>query len=377
MPFKFSCGAGDLLTGLELVSRAQRKSVLPILEAVLIEPAEFDGRIRLTATNLEYQIVATVPANVYEWGSAAIPMKLLGEFLSVNKKGRVDIDVAKTTVHIKVGGHDARIKGYDPADFVELRRDEAEGDDSTRIGLPAHRFASILANSIIAVDKGNDARPSLLGVNFLCQNGKLECAGADGFRLGVADIEVIGPDVSCIVPAEALHKLALKDGSVAIRLGKGQAVFITDQMTMWIQTIEATFPNYRAVIPSEYVTSARVVKEEFALAINLASMFVRVDKGITKSGAVRLFINPEMTYPMLMLDAASDDGNYETTVSVLESHGPKITIMANARYLRDAINAIETDEIDLQFVSPARPMMLRPVGGETGLHLIMPTVDRG
>jgi DNA polymerase-3 subunit beta len=372
---QFSCNASDFSDGLKLAMKAQRShTVLPILECVLIDSVGVDS-IRLTATDLEKIIRVTVPANVQEFGSAAIPTKLLAEFLEVTRKGRVDFTMKKNMAYLRVGGHDVRIKCYDTQEFPDVSHDS----HTSTITLPAKQLAALLSYPLSSVDRNTKAaaRPALLGVNFDLAGGKLTCAGADGFRLGVADVEASGDDFSCIIPAESLNKLALdKGGDVTINFSSRMVEFVAEAMTLYSQTIEAKYPQYQAIVPQAYATFVRMPVEELSTALRVASLFARVD-GPAKCGAIRLsaLAGNDALPPRMVISVQSDDlGDYETEVTVSEMGGPQIDLYVNARYLRDAISVIETAEVQMEFSTPAKPIVLRPVGEVNALHVILPIV---
>src|SRR5690625_1730676 len=71
---KFNVSSSELNQGLSAVIGAvPTKATLPILETVLFESEE--GRLKLTATDLEISIIEYIDADIEEEGAVAIPAK--------------------------------------------------------------------------------------------------------------------------------------------------------------------------------------------------------------------------------------------------------------------------------------------------------------
>jgi DNA polymerase-3 subunit beta len=52
--------------------------------------------------------------------------------------------------------------------------------------------------------------------------------------------------------------------------------------------------------------------------------------------------------------------------------GEPIEIAFNARYLIDVLSAIDTAQVTMETTNAGRPGLLRPVGDQSFIHVVMP-----
>jgi len=115
---KFSCLQENLAKGLAIVGRAvATRSTLPVLANILM--ATDEGRLKLSATNLEVGINCWIGAKVEEDGATTIPARLLTDFVNSLPPERIDVQlVTRTqTLNLKCTNYEANIKGIDAQEF--------------------------------------------------------------------------------------------------------------------------------------------------------------------------------------------------------------------------------------------------------------------
>ena len=177
------------------------------------------------------------------------------------------------------------------------------------------------------------------------------------------------PDI--LIPARTLSELARilpADGPVEalVTPQRSQVLFHTPTLDLVTRLIEGTFPNYRQIIPNDY--TSRVVVETSALAqsIKAAALFAR-----DSANAVYLTLGAGES-ATLTVEARTDETGENVSVLEVSVEGPAMTIAFNVRYLADVLAVIDAPEVALEFVSPSKPAVLKPVGHPEYLYVAMP-----
>ncbi len=373
---KLSCLKTNLLEGLNVVGRVvPSKSTLPVLGNLLL--ATDRGQLKLAATNLELAISYWVGAHIEDEGAVTLPARLLADFVSSLPDDRVDMALTARghTMHLTCGRFAANIKGIDAEDFPAI----PTVADAPVYALPPTLLKECI-QSVVFAAAPDDSRPVLAGVLVTLNGGKLTFAAADGFRLAVRSVELTeaaGDPLAMIVPAKTLSELAriLGDDEEPVQISatpnKNQVLFKTAKAELVSRLIEGQFPDYQKIIPRDSSTRAVLNTGDFLRATRAASVFARDNSMI-----VKLEIAPgpeELTPGRLNVTATAaevGDNNGEIDASV---EGDEMEIAFNGRYLRDALEALDTSQVRLEISGPSSPGVIKPVGETNGyLHVIMP-----
>ncbi len=369
---KLSCLQENLTKGLNIVGRAvATRTTLPITNNILL--ATDQSRLKLSATNLEIAISCWLGAKVEEDGAITIPARLLTEFVSSLPSDRIDLSLSHHTLELKCARFEARISGIDAADFPPIP--QVSDSITTQIDTEALRLA---INQVAFATASEDTRPVLTGVCAEFDGDTLTLAAADGFRLAVHTMTLATPleeKIEIIIPGRSLSELnrLLADQEepveMAINLSKSQALFRLKDIEMVSQLVQGTFPNYKQLIPQSYSTRAVVNTAEFLRATRTASIFARDGSGI-----VRLQVSPgeELTPGRLAISARSEQvgdnvGEIDATIE-----GEEAKIAFNGRYLIDALSVLHEPQVALEVTTPSSPGVIRPIGVDNYVHVVMP-----
>ncbi len=371
---RLSCQQEDLHRGLSAVSRAiPARSTLPITQHVLVEAG--DSSITLSATDAEtIAITYTISADVDEAGSITMPSRLLADFVATLPHQPISMTLAERSrqVSLACARNTASIGGMDPDDFPPIPT--VQGNEPIRI--EAARLRQAITQTVFAAAT-DDSRPVLTGVHFAFKDSQLRLAAADGFRLSVHTMAIdSNVDRTAIVPARALGELGrllqeAAGGDVEITFNQTgtQVQFDVGHARLIANLIQGTFPNYDQLIPSSSSTRTEVTVSDFMRETRIASIFARDGSGI-----VRIIATPgEGNDPgRLMLTARAEEvGDNEGVLdAVVEGQESKIAF--NGRYLTDVLNVIDTDRVAIETTSPSSPGVLRPVGDDRFIHVVMP-----
>ena len=373
---KITCKQQDLSRGLSAVSHAvSNRSTLPILSNILL--ATDQGRLKLSATNLEIGINCWVDAQIQEEGSTTVPAKLLTDLVSRLPQAPVDLTVAdgSNTLNVKGQGSNANIKGMDASEFPLIP--SAEG------GEPPVMLDAVLLKEMIAevafAAADDDTRPVLTGVLVQVSDEKITFAAADAFRLAVRVAPLPGDDHprgDILIPARTLTELARilpAEGPVEMIVtpNRSQVLFHTPQLDLVSRLIEGTFPNFRQIIPKEHSTRAVVETKLFEEAAKRAELFARDSSNIT-----RVKINPGgndgLEPGAVTVEATAEDLGDNTSILSAAVDGPEMQIIFNVKYLSEVLAVIGSSEVALEANAPTKPGVIRPVGEHDYTYVIMP-----
>ena len=363
----------DLNRGLSAVARAvPTRSTLPITNNILLEAD--DDQLTLSATDAEtIAITYRIASGITEAGTITLPSRLLSDFVATLPPQPIEIALAERSrqVSLSCARNEASIGGQAADEFPPIP--PVEEGDTIQLDADALRRS---INQVAFAAATDDSRPVLTGVHFALRDGSLRLAAADGFRLAVNTIEVgeNSGDREAIVPARALNELArllpevTETISVTFNPAGTQVLFDLGHATLVAQLIQGTFPNYEQLIPSGHATSTEVSVGEFMRETRIASIFARDGSGI-----VRLIASPGggSTGRLTVTARAEEVGNNEGEIDALVD-GEEARIAFNSRYLIEVLGALDTDRVAIETSSPSSPGVLRPVGNDDYVHVVMP-----
>jgi DNA polymerase-3 subunit beta len=356
---------------------------LPVLSHVLVKTVNgVTQQIHLTATDLELSIACHVGAKVEKEGAFALPARLLSDLVNALPAERIDLSRVDGSLHLTCGRNEADVKGIDAQEFPALSA--IEGDHTLEIDPAALR--QMIAQVAFAAS-GDESRPVLTGVQMRLDGHTLTMAAADGFRLSVCTAQLptkIGEPVCIIVPARALRELLRlsKDETAPIGIhvtpARSQLLFhlqgqsgapVTD-VNLISQLIEGNYPDVSKIVPQSHKTRAVLAREAFLKACKTALIFAR-----TEGNVVHLSIDPEAG----QIKATSSSIEMGETEIDLDAsvEGEPVEIAFNVRFLVDALSAMDEGQVALETTSASHPGVLRPIGGESFVHVIMPLSVRG
>jgi DNA polymerase-3 subunit beta len=372
---KVSALQDNLSKGLSVVGRAvPARSTLPQASHVLL--ASDEGRLKLIATDLMMATTCWIGAQVEEEGSVTVPARLLTDFVTSlpNEKIEMTVPARGRQLHISCARNEATMAGMDAADFPPV---PAVAD-----GLSLTLDPKTLRKAISQVQfaaAADDTRPVLTGVHTLAEGRELTLAAADGFRLAVHTLPLeqeVPERVEVIIPARALREIErlIADETEAVEMafnaGRSQVLFRLPDVEVVATLIQGTFPNYGQLIPSSYATRTTIDMRQFLQETRIAAIFARDGAGI-----VRIQLEPgegEGAGKMTVSARAEEIGEHRGDIDV-KVDGEASKIAFNSKYLQDVLAALEdTREVALETTSPSSPGVIRPIGNDRYVHVVMP-----
>jgi DNA polymerase III subunit beta len=364
----------NLAFGLNIVSRAvSPRSTLPVLGNVLV--ATDEGRLRLSATNLELGITCWIGAKIDEDGSTTVPARTFTDLVSTlpNDKVEMALNVRTQTLNVRCGTSNTDIKCIDAQEFPPMPSPDM--DDSIEINVTDLKE---MIHQVVFAASSDEARPVLTGVLVTVQGNEIKLEAADGFRLSIRKAQLTSPatrQVKAIIPARALSELARIAGDsdeavkMALPAGRGQVIFRMKDIELISQLIEGNYPELEQVVPRSHQTRTVLSTSGFLKACRQAEIFAREGSLIA-----RIDIKPgsELEPGTVEISGQSEETGSSLAVIDATIEGSPLLIAFNVRYLREVLDVLKTANVILETTGDTSPGVFRPAGEENFLHVIMP-----
>ncbi|MDG1332488.1 MAG: DNA polymerase III subunit beta [Crocinitomicaceae bacterium] len=366
----FVISSATLLKHLQGISGVLSTSnTLPILDNFLFEIN--DGRLTVSASDLETTMRTSLDVEAKEEGKIAIPAKLLLDVLKNLPDQPCTFLVNDETFSVEIAYDNGKSKmvGFDGDDFP--RTPALEKSSSIRIS------GSILSNAInktLFATGVDDLRPVMSGVFCEFSPESITFVATDAHKLvryTRTDSQADGSS-SFILPKKPLNLLKgnLKgDEEVKLEYNDSNAVFTFNDTILVCRLIDGKYPNYEAVIPKENPNVLMIDRLQFLSSIKRVSIFAN-----KTTHQIKLKLaGAELSLSAEDIDFANE-ANERLTCNY---SGEDMEIGFNSRFLMEMLNNIDSSEIRLEMSEPSRAGLLIPADmaeDEDILMLVMPVM---
>jgi DNA polymerase III subunit beta len=360
---KISSSKDELVSALSVVSRAvSTRSTVQVLSGILVR-AEGD-RVELAATDMELSLRLPLEAEVEGSGSVVVPGRLLVDLARLLPEGDVTLEqrAEEAVLEVTGGPSASRLHTYSAEDFPKL-----PGVESVQtFSVDRAAFLETAARVARAASR-DESRPVLTGILVRFEGGRLVMAATDSYRMSVKETELEtegAPDLEAIVPARALAELArIAADADGLRIGVQENHVVFNAGGVWLTTrrIDGQFPNYKQLIPETFEHQVALPREEFLEVVRRTSVMAQ------RNSPIRLrFAEGEVTVSA----QTQDVGEARESLPVAFS-GEQLEIGFNPEFLRDGVESVDSDEVQLRLISSLRPGLIR-ADDENFSYLIMP-----
>ncbi|HAB15071.1 MAG TPA: DNA polymerase III subunit beta [Verrucomicrobiota bacterium] len=364
---KLTIAKEQLIQGLQAVQNVVgSRTTLPILSNVLLVAS--DGRLELTATDLDVTIAGSVVATVLKPGKTTVPVKKFFGIARELNAPEIEIEVDERAVmSLRAGGSSYKINGLSGEEFPPI----AAIKESRAVALPQEKLKAMLRKTSFAASS-DEARYVLNGIFFSLKEHKVTLVATDGRRLAMTDEEAEVPteaEADFIVPTKAineLNRLLLATGTVELRFSENQVAFTTfgeGTMGVLIQSklVDGNYPNYRQVIPGECQERIMLNREELLGALRRAELMTS-----DKSNSVKLTFSRNQ----LAVTANTPEVGEAREELAINHKGKDLAIAFNPAYLMDPLKALDEDEVAFELIDELSPGVLKTM--KPFLYVIMP-----
>lgn len=364
---KLSIRKEQMMAGLQAVQNVvSTRTTLPILSNVLLNAAE--GRVGLTATDLDVTVSCSVEGNVSSPGAVTLPVKrLLG---IVRELGSADLEMEvddKNVCTLQSGASYIRLNGMAPEEYPPV----PSFKEMKAVVIPQDKLRGMLKKTSYAIST-DETRFVLNGIFFSVKENKVTMVATDGRRLALVDEEVEGlmdGGMEFIVPTKAVNELGRLlqgAGEVEVRPKENQVAFsLQGEAGMSVlvisKLVEGNYPNYRQVIPSQVRERVAIQREELLQALKRAEIMTS-----EKSNSVKL----SFTKNNLSITANTPEVGEARESLAVNYKGKDMAIAFNPAYMMDPLRALDNDEIFLELIDELSPGVIKING--PFLYVLMP-----
>jgi len=360
----------NLQQKLPFLNRAiSTKNQLPILLNILIETQEH--AIKLSSTDLEIGIEILCPAKILEPGKTTVPARLFTELISSLSDDSITMQTKESKLEVITKRTKSIFQTVNSDEFPKLY--EVKGE---KLAILSGKDSKNEFSSVVFSASQDTTRPALSGVLVRKESQGFLLVATDGYRLSLKHYKVSeskAEDTSFIVPARVFRELmAMKNESADISMyisqEHNQVLFEQGDTILIGRLIEADFPNFEKIIPSDFSVSVSFEREELLKAVKICSVFARDSANIIKLSLAKDHIT--------VSSGSSSIGENTVEVEAVLS-GEENEIAFNARYLLDFLSNIEEKELVFDMIGPLNPGVFKIKNDESFLHLIMPIRVQG
>jgi DNA polymerase III subunit beta len=365
---KFIVSATSLLKRLQQINGViNANTVLPILEDFLFE---INGnKLAITATDLETVMRVEMDIEAKDKGKVCIPAKILMESLKNIPEQPLTFDIDKNYgIEITSDNGKYKVMGENPDNFPK----EPSADEATSFTMNSGALVTAINKTFFATSN-DDLRPAMTGVFFELDKKGMQCVATDAHRL----VKYKRTDVSCpekdsfIVPKKPLNLLKAflpsNNDELRISYNKNHLFVQHAESRLSCRLIDARFPDYKVVIPTDNPYKLTLNKGDFQNALRRVSVFSN-----KSTNQVAMTISGSK----LQLQAQDVDFSFEGNERMTcQYDGEDMAIAFNAKLLIEILGAAETDDIVMELSTPTKAGIIKPteVGdNEELLMLVMP-----
>lgn len=361
---KFTCIKENLEHATTIAERFTGKNItLPILNNLLLEMQ--GNSLQITATNLEYAIQISIPGKGASGVKASVPAKIFNLLVQSIKEEKINLEESRGNLLVETETRVSRINGVPPEDFPlfpKIKKNNGFSVDGAGVKDALEKVLPAVSPS--------EFKPELCGVFFKVSGKTLSLAATDTFRLAEKKVSLPskpeGESFSFILPQrvsqEMVRVFGARDEEVKISMGENQCLVESSRIKIVSRVIDGVFPEYQAIIPKSFETTAFLKTRELSEAIRAASIFSSKlqDVSLKFSGKeVEVFAaNPDVGEYKNKIQAAAT--NSDTSVSF------------NYRYLADVLGVIEEEEIFFGINQGQAPSLVRNKEDASFLYVLMP-----
>jgi DNA polymerase-3 subunit beta len=356
-----TCVRDDLAGALGVVARAlSSRGAVQVLNGILLRGEE--GKLTLAATDMEISLRASVAGDVAGDAAAVVPGRLLTDLVRLLPDESVTLthDEGDGVLSVVSGSHSSRLNVFSAEDFPRL----------PPIDVPLHTIAApaLLATieKVARAASRDESRPVLTGILVRFEGKQLIMAATDSYRLAVKETELegSGPELEAIIPARALQELArLAAGAEEVQLGvhENHVIFSAGDVWLTSRRIDGQFPNYKQLLPETFETEVTTPRAPLLEVIRRAGVMAQ------RNAPLRLrFGEGELN-----VSAQTQDVGEAHESLPIDYAGDLLEIGFNPDFLRDGLEAVAGETVQLKLINPLRPgLIVSP--DESFWYLIMP-----
>jgi DNA polymerase-3 subunit beta len=331
-----------------------------VLTGIFLQAA--DGKLTLAATDMEVSLRAAVPGEVAGDGAVVVPGRLLADLVRLLPDASVTLafDGGEGVLEVTSGSYSSKVNVFSAEDFPRL--------PSLEVALHTVDAPALLGtiDKVARAASRDESRPVLTGILVRFEGDRLTMAATDSYRLSVKETALgeSGPELDAIIPARALQELSrLAAGAETVRLGvhENHVIFGVGDVWLTSRRIDGQFPNYNQLLPETFEVEVTTPRAPLLEVVRRAAVMAQ------RNSPLRLrFAEGELSISAQTQDVGEAQESLE-----VEYTGEPLEIGFNPDFLRDGLEAVSGETVQLRLINPLRPGLIA-APDESFWYLIMP-----
>lgn len=343
-----------------------RNASLPVLKCVLLEAS--NNNLYVRSTNLDIGLEITVPVKTEEEGVVAVPGNILSSYIS-QLPGDKSIHIESKEGGLKVYSqkNSTVIKTFASEEYPPIPK--VDPDTSKSFKIDARAFVSGL-KAVWYSSANSNIKPELSSVRIYPLEHDLVFVATDGFRLAEKRVKIdqMPEFTHILVPvrnaSEIIRIFDNLEEEIEVFIDDNQIAIKSKNIYLVSRTIEGNFPDYKAIIPKQFVTSVTVLKQDLVNSFKINTIF--------SDSFYHISLSVKPSESKFILSTKNNDVGESSTEVAAALTGEDLDINFNYRYINDSISSMGSDSISFDFSGANKPLVIKPVGDTSFLYLVMP-----
>lgn len=368
---KFETGRDGLLRPLRVVAGVvDRRHTLPVLANLLLEAK--DDRVTLRGTDLEMEIVARVTEGlkIDQPGAVTVPaQKLTGIWNSLPEGAQVRLALESDRLVIRSGRSRFALATIPVEDFPAGQVADDEEGLKVELALPHSDMRRLVDRTKFAM-ANQDVRYYLNGLLLELSGNTLRAVASDGHRMALCTVDggaEVPERLRSIVPRKSVADMQrlLEDSDEEVRLVLGRTYLRVTQgnYTLTSKLVDGQFPEVDRLIPRNAENSIISDRETLRGALSRVAIL-----SSEQSSEVRFQVEGEQ----MVINASNTEQDEAEEVVAVDYNGNPFEVGFNVRYLRDVLDALDTETVKLSLPETYNIAVMEGPGAEESLYLVMP-----
>ena len=336
---------------------------LPVLAYVLLEAKK--GAVVARATNIDVAYEALVPSRVEKEGVVAVFGPALASFLSGVSSQNVSFSAGAGGFLVRAGNAQATFKVFPHEDFPTFSHPKDSANHLSATDLLLGLKSVLYSASVSSI------RPELSSIYIFSDGNGVVFVATDSFRLAEKQVAAqknvsIPPTLLPAKNAAELLRILMEMEKEPCAVGSlhGQFTVEGGGVLFTSRVVDGTFPDYKQIIPKEFVTTVTILKEDFLKALQLIS-------GLSEKSNQILIAVPKGGGEVVLSVKNAEVGEGTSKLAAAIS-GEPFEMSFNARYLIDCLQAITEPSVSLLFSGAAKPLVVTGAGNASFRYIVMP-----
>ena len=361
---KLTAAREDILGPLQsVIGVVERRQTMPILANVLLSAR--DGRLSITGTDLEVELVASHEVAVQQPGDVTIPgRKLVDIFRSLPEQAAVSVTTEGDRATVRAGRSRFTLATLSAPEFPLVE----EIDSQQQLTVAGAALRHLIDKTHFSMAQ-QDVRYYLNGMLLETDGKVLRAVATDGHRLALCQVELESPaktNQQVIVPRKGvleLQRLLGSDGALQLTIGTNHVRAEIGDIRFTSKLIDGRFPEYSRVVPagpSKIIEADRdALRQTFQRTAILSN---------EKYRGVRLSLKPQL----LIVQAHNPEQEEAEDQLEVNYAGEELEIGFNVSYLLDALAALAGDKVRIGLTDPNSSCLIDAPGVADAKYVVMP-----